>query len=581
MFKEESMDLNQKTTWTRSWFYVFMFAGIILISTPHHVMAQPVGTDKTLRVMEIPAMPVSLKLFDGSDFQYFPKSIAALPSLTDLVGTWNVNTLASGPGEPYWFRGRITVSPDGTWSGEGQDYGKPPGSVSGYFVISADGTITIIVGNAAQCQMDAGKTVLVCTETWVQGEPGTSNLIVLTREAPSYSSDDLTGDWELNGLASGPGAPWWKRGSVVVSPDGTATCNLIDNSGAPDMEGDTFSINTEGKITIQSTPDADCRMDAGKYIIVCTSTWSSNGTSMLLTFVKKTDTHTMADLAGPWSVNALATGPGAPWWERGPAIIGLDGSFTARIEDYDGTTYNMSGGAGTFAISSGGIVTLLNNGEEFRCAMNSNNTVFICTGTWISGDPGTTEMKIFTKRFPCDYTINKTSKSVNAKGGSVSIKVATVGNYYGAPSLSSDEEWITSAVVTKWAKNKGTIKIAVTQNDSSIARSGTVTIGGQPLVINQQGQKCVIKSMVPSSQQVPVPGGPFSFLLTVYPDDCSWNASTTSTFIHDLTSSGTGTATIEYSVDPNTTGKKRSGKITMLLPASGKKKNFSVKQADD
>jgi hypothetical protein len=213
--------------------------------------------------------------------------------------------------------------------------------------------------------------------------------------------------------------------------------------------------------------------------------------------------------------------------------------------------------------------------------MNSDNTVFVCTGAWISGDPGTTEMKIFIKRFPCDYTINTTSKSVNPKGGSVSIKVAAVGNYYGAPSISSDEEWITSAVVTKWAKNKGTIEIAVAQNDSSIGRSGTVMIGGQPFVINQQGQKCVIKSVVPSSQPVPVAGGPFSILLTVYPDDCSWSASSTSAFIRDFPPSGTGSATINYSVDANATGKKRSGKITMLLPASGKKKNFSVKQAAD
>jgi hypothetical protein len=188
-------------------------------------------------------------------------------------------------------------------------------------------------------------------------------------------------------------------------------------------------------------------------------------------------------------------------------------------------------------------------------------------------------MKIFTKRFPCAYTISTTSKNVKANGGSVSIKVAAVGNYYGAPPIASGEGWITSAEVTKWAKDKGSIKITVAQNDSSNGRNGTVTIGGQPLDINQQGQKCIIKSVDPSSQQVSAAGGgPFSFLFTVYPDDCSWTATTTSTFIHSLTSSGTGSATINFSVDQNATGKKRSGKIAMLLPLSGKKKNFSVKQ---
>jgi hypothetical protein len=135
--------------------------------------------------------------------------------------------------------------------------------------------------------------------------------------------------------------------------------------------------------------------------------------------------------------------------------------------------------------------------------------------------------------------------------------------------------------MTKWVKNKGSIKVTVEKNDSSNARSGSITIGGQSLAITQQGQKCVIKGVDPSYQPVPLAGGPFSFLFTVYPNDCSWTAYTTSTFIHGLTPSGTGTSTIDYSVGPNTTGKAQSGKITMLLPDSGKKKSFSVKQAGD
>lgn len=95
------MDTHQRKTWMRTWLYVFMVAGIIMICAPHHAMAQPVVIDKTLMAMEIPLAPVSQKLIDSSDFQYSPKSIAAIPSLADLVGTWNVNTLASGPGEPY------------------------------------------------------------------------------------------------------------------------------------------------------------------------------------------------------------------------------------------------------------------------------------------------------------------------------------------------------------------------------------------------------------------------------------------------------------------------------------------------
>jgi hypothetical protein len=106
-----------------------------------------------------------------------------------------------------------------------------------------------------------------------------------------------------------------------------------------------------------------------------------------------------------------------------------------------------------------------------------------------------------------------------------------------------------------------------------------VIIEGRPFVISQQGQTCVVQSVSPSSQAVPVTGGLYSFQLTIGPNDCFWTASTTSDFLHIPNTSGTGTAMINYTVDPNTTGKARSGKITVLLPASGKKKSFSVKQA--
>lgn len=104
------METHQRKHSMHEWLYVFMLAGVILISTPHHVMAQFTVTDN-LRPMEIPVAPVSLKMMDDPYSQYAPKSISAIPSLVYLVGKWNVNTLASGPGEPYWFRGRIAVIP--------------------------------------------------------------------------------------------------------------------------------------------------------------------------------------------------------------------------------------------------------------------------------------------------------------------------------------------------------------------------------------------------------------------------------------------------------------------------------------
>ena len=544
-------------------FSIVMLSIISLMYVPQVSAVQHTANDLINRTAEAPSM-----------------ALAVPYSLADLTGKWNVNTIASGPGAPYWFRAWITVDPDGSWSGTGQDYGDDPYPISGNFVISADGTIIINYGNGAKCRMDAGKTVLVCTETWERGEPGTSNLIFFTKESGGgYSLADLTGKWEANILVSGADTYNWVRGPIDVDPTGAFTVSLVDSTGLIDTEDDTFAIAPEGLITIQSMPTAQCRMDTSKTIVVCTDTDSDDESAILLTFVKKADLYSMADLTGSWFVHALASGPGAPWWERGPIAIRPDGSFAGRIEDYDGSTDDMSGNAGTFTISPDGIVTIT-RGEEYRCAMNSDKTVFICTGTWLTGDPGTKEMKILTKLPPCTYTINPLNKTMKAKGGSTNVKVTAEGANCAEPSLAPGAGWI-SASVAKWSKNRGSVKVTVLRNDNSVSRDGSLTIEGQPFAITQQGQKCAIKSMTPTSYAALSSGGDYSFAFTVYPEDCAWTATpnNTSTFLHITTDSGTGSGTVEYSVDPNADSKSRSGKITLLLPASGKKKSFSVKQA--
>jgi hypothetical protein len=539
---------------------IVVLSVIFLICAPHLSVAQSVSNNRIEMLT-----PVASSV------------LAASYSLADLAGTWNVGTLASGPAAPYWFRGRITVVPDGSWTGLGQDYGEPVQNVSGNFKILADATITLTADNVAKCGMDSGKTVIACTETWKKGEPGTSNLIFFTKEAAFYSLDDLTGQWEVNILVSGLDAYNWERGPAAVDSDGTFTMDSVNNTGSTFTTNDTFAITPEGLITMQEMPTAECRMDISKTVIVCTDTWDTS-TAFMLTMVKKGDDYTMADLTGSWFVNALASGPGAPWWERGPVTIRSDGSFTGKIEDYDGTTSNMAGSAGTFTISSNGIIDISGVGDdEFRCAMNSAKTVFICTGTW---QDGTTEMKIVTRLPPCTYTISPLIKTMKANGGSASVKVTAEGTNCAQPSLTPGEDWI-SASVAKWSKNKGSIKVTALENDSSVSRDSSLIIEGNTFTITQKGQKCIITSLTPKSFAGLSSGGDYSFAFTVYPEDCEWTATPndTSTFLHVTTGSGEGSGNIDYSIDPNTAVKSRSGKITLFLPSSGKKKTFSVKQA--
>jgi hypothetical protein len=102
-------------------------------------------------------------------------------SASDLVGTWEVNTLATGPRAPLWGRARITIAPGGATTGTATFSDGETRSISETMSISPDG----IVGPAAadpsevwRGVMDAGKTVIVATDTHSEG---TTTLEVFTR----------------------------------------------------------------------------------------------------------------------------------------------------------------------------------------------------------------------------------------------------------------------------------------------------------------------------------------------------------------------------------------------------------------
>ena len=104
--------------------------------------------------------------------------------------------------------------------------------------------------------------------------------------------------------------------------------------------------------------------------------------------------YSQDDLTGTWEINSLASGPGAPWWERGPITISSDGSFSGTVTYNDGNTGNPSG---TFNISTDGIITLTGS-SDFKGCMDSGKTVIVCTDIWDTGSPGTTEIKVLTRK---------------------------------------------------------------------------------------------------------------------------------------------------------------------------------------
>jgi hypothetical protein len=216
-------------------------------------------------------------------------------SMTDLVGTWETNGLAS-PG-PWWQRGAVTIGSDGSFSGlfEGSDGSAK--SLSGIFSITADGIITATGSNpnpSHRCVMDSDKSIVVCTNSNDSGS--TTEMHIFAKKASSYSMADLVGKWEGNSLASGPCSPWWERASLTINGDGSLTASTVESTGQThNITGaaGTVSISSDGMVAFHGDGGSDIdlsgSMDSDKTVMVWTGTFEGgcDGGTEIKIFSKK------------------------------------------------------------------------------------------------------------------------------------------------------------------------------------------------------------------------------------------------------------------------------------------------------
>jgi hypothetical protein len=291
-------------------------------------------------------------------------------STVDLMGTWWLNGLATGPGAPWWVRSWSTRA-DGSCGAAGDvSDDDRVGRVDSYRWIccvnlSPDG---VGVMNRMSCEypgaraaMDAGGSVLVATDAW---DDGTAELDLFVKMEGAYSLSDLAGTWEAHSLAAGPGQAWWRRATVTVAPDGTFVGSTIDSNGARGSTSGTLAFLFDG-----SRPDREERgvlwmaersnwrgvIDAGKSVLVATDTWD-DATTELAVFVKIAGSHSLSDLAGKWWGHSLWAGPGgAHGWERSESTCASDGTCEGTSTSSVG---NVASNSRTFTISQDGVVSV-------------------------------------------------------------------------------------------------------------------------------------------------------------------------------------------------------------------------------
>ena len=175
----------------------------------------------------------------------------------------------------------------------------------------------------------------------------------------------------------------------------------------------------------------------------------------------------------------------------------------------------------------------------------------------------------------CTYTVFPTSASAVAGTSTGSVTV-TAPSGCAWPASSSTLSWVNITGAT--GSGTGTVTYAVQANPSSLPRTGSLTIAGQPFPLTQAGTACQITSLTPSSASLPSTAGSDSFGFALTPSDCPWAvAPTSSSSFVTTSSSGTGNGTINYSVIANPSSTARSG--TIDITTTGTQAYFDINQA--
>jgi hypothetical protein len=218
------------------------------------------------------------------DLQLFTRKAAGYLQ-GDLEGTWDISSIVSGTGAPWWSRGAVEIDANGTIKGTLEYSDDDPEDVSGLsFTLGSNGVIlSPAIDPDFRAVMDSRKSVVVGTSTWGSGAPQTTEITVWTRKSDSYSLADLVGTWQANEVGA-PGA-YWARGMVTIDANGNLSATMDNSNNNTESRTGTMSIASDGIITV-SSPDLPpastrCTMDAAKDFVVCNYI-SNNQVRMLI-----------------------------------------------------------------------------------------------------------------------------------------------------------------------------------------------------------------------------------------------------------------------------------------------------------
>jgi BACON domain-containing protein/all-beta uncharacterized protein len=301
--------------------------------------------------------------------------------------------------------------------------------------------------------------------------------------------------------------PWVTIGSGAGTANGVVDFVVAANTGAA----------RAGRILVETA------------IVSIAQSASSPTTPAVCTFSIAPSNQSFGDLGGSGSVSVTA--PAACAWTATSAASWLVVTSGAT-----------GSGAGTVAFSV------------------SVNTGAARSGTLlVAGQTFTVDQAAAAAPGPCSFTVAPLTQAINALGG-VGTPITVTTGATCTWTAAANDSWI-HVLLGSPGTGSGTVQLSIDPNPGG-ARSGTLTVAGQTVTVNQ-GALCLY-ALNPTSQSFSSGGRNNERFSVTTGSGCAWTATTTETWITiNSGASGTGSGTVRFSIAQNTTGQPRTGVISV------------------
>lgn len=445
---------------------------------------------------------------------------------------------------------------------------------------SGDGTVRFTVAPTSGPGRSGTMTIAGRTFTVNQGPGCTFSLSSGSATVPAAGG---TGSFDVRsasgcGWSASSGAGWVTvTAGESGSGNGTVRYSVAANGGPQRSTtiiagGQTFTVTQDAGCSFSISPPSHNAATAGGTTSVavtagagCTWTASSNASWIGIS--------SGASGTGNGTVQiVVAANTGAD--RRGTVTIA---GQTFTVDQVSGCTFSLSPSSGTLPAAGGGGSFNVTTGVTCAwTATTADGWITITSGASGTG-PGTVQFTGAANTGPvrtgtitvggqafaiaqesgCAATVAPDPVVVPAAGATPDLTVSTAAGC--AWSAASGTPWIGIRSGASGSGN-GTVQLDVAANTGP-ARSGTVTIAGRIVAVNQE-TGCTF-AIAPTTQAAAVGGGSGSIAVTAGAG-CAWTAvSNASWLIVTSGGSGTGDGTVQFTVDPNATGAARSSTITV------------------